>query len=322
MTRGSFFKRNMRMKRALKWTGGIVAIILISLAIVLFWLFYSNQATPDSRFPLDLGELRRVSGTVPGAGPALIEIERLSHTMVPRIAIVSGTGWGKIDMVRASYRLVFPDRTILIDTANSADLAKRFKAASYDSAAWKRLVPAMESASAIVVTHEHADHIGGLLESPHRDALFGRAVLTSEQAADMAGSLPLHWPDLAALNFHPLSYDRLHALAPGVVLIKAPGHTSGSQMVYVRRADGREYLFTGDTTSLLDNVTLKRIRSRYVTDWYGDQTHDDRPAVMAQTIAIHDLAQKYPDLIIVPGHDGRQMLRLIHEGLLTPRFTP
>ena len=89
-------------------------------------------------------------------------------------------------------------------------------------------------------------------------------------------------------------------------------------MIYVRRADGREYLFMGDTASLLDNISLERIRSRYATDWLGG--NDDRSKVMAQTIAIHDVAQQNPNLILIPGHDGQRMLDLIHENLLVSSF--
>lgn len=298
----------------------LLGTLLLLLSVAIYWLFYSNQSRPSTPFPLDLAELRRLAGPVQN-GPSRIEIERLSHTMNPKIAIVAGTDWGNIDMVRASYQLVYPDRTILIDTANDANLARRFKAARYDAAGWQRLVAAMDVASAIVVTHEHGDHIGGLLAGPHPERAFAHAVLTREQLNHKEGSRPVNWPDVEKLGVRPLDYDRLHPLAPGVVLIKAAGHSPGSQMVYVRRADGHEFFFMGDTASMTDNVRLERLRSRYVTDWYHGGPGDDRDAVMAQTIALHDLQKANPRLTLVPGHDGAAMAALIKIGLFAEHFS-
>lgn len=255
---------------------------------------------------------------MPGPGPSRIEVEKLSHTFVPKIAMVAGTRWGKVDLVRASYRLVWPDGTAIIDAGNSLAMAKRWGAATYDAAAWTRMQRALAAASIIVVTHEHPDHLGGLMESQNLSVAMAHARLTSEQIDDTR-SLPLRWPAGALNGYQPLKYGRLYALAPGVVLIKAAGHTPGSQMVYVRRADGCEFVFMGDTASSLDNVVLQRIRSRYVTDHYG-ATHDDRRAVMLQTQALHTLAAAHPKIVLVPGHDGDAIARLIATGMLTRGF--
>jgi len=43
-----------------------------------------------------------------------------------------------------------------------------------------------------------------------------------------------------AVRFITIDYDGYFPLAPGVALIKAAGHTAGSQMVFVTLASGRE----------------------------------------------------------------------------------
>ncbi len=89
-------------------------------------------------------------------------------------------------------------------------------------------------------------------------------------------------------------------------------------MIYVRRADGREYLFMGDTGSLAANVREQRIRSRYITDFI---THEDRRAVMLQTRELARLARENPQLVLVPGHDAEAVAAMQRSGLLTARFT-
>ena len=103
----------------------------------------------------------------------------------------------------------------------------------------------------------------------------------------------------------------------GVVLIKAPGHTPGSQMIYVHQADGREFLFMGDVASMLDNVRLQQQRSRYVTSRISG---DDRAAVAAQLQAIAQTSRENPALILVPGHDAATIERLTQRGLLVRGF--
>ena len=54
------------------------------------------------------------------------------------------------------------------------------------------------------------------------------------------------------------------AVAPGVVVIPAPSHTLGSQMVFVKLADGREFLFAGDIATMASSWRELRARSRLI----------------------------------------------------------
>lgn len=306
------------MARWVRIGGVALGVTGILLAMTVYWLFYDNRLPKDGRYDLDIAALRAAAGP-PDAGPGRIEVEQISHTSVPRIAIVAGTNWQPVDIVRASFRLVWPGHSIIVDTANSLALAKRFGARRYDVAGWRRLLAAMDRADKIVVTHEHADHIGGLLDAPDAARLLVKARLTPEQADADDLSEPSRWPPGARARYRPLRYRGLFALAPGVVLIRAPGHTPGSQMVYVRRADGHEFLFAGDAASLRDDVRLQRIRSRYVTSWLGNHA-DDRRAVMLQTMALHRLSVEHPAVTIVPGHDGAVFDELVGQGVMDGKF--
>ena len=291
-----------------------LGLLVLLLAGAIWWLFYAN-GRPDGRFPLDLASLQAEAARLPGPGPTRIEVETVSHERQPEIAMVAGAGWGKVDLIRASYRLVWPGgRSGIVDT--TYDRATASSADRFDDAAFARVRRGLAAAQWIVVTHEHGDHLGGLKTDPDWRAVLPRALLTPAQLGSPVGTLP-PWPAGARAAIRPFRYDRLAAIAPGVVLIESPGHTPGSQMVYVRRADGREYIFMGDVASMAANVTTGHIRSHLVTDW---MTHDDRAAVLRQVAALKAVQAADPKLVLVPGHDGATIGGLVRTGVLTPGF--
>ena len=299
-----------------KWVRGLVATLAIALVLLLggvWWLFCDSGPAPSGLYPLDLSAIRAEASRPPGAPPDRIEVEIVSHSAVPRIAMAAGPSWAKVALVRASYRLVAPGRSLIVDTGYDAAGARNAQVDSFDPVARAHILAALDAADGIVVTHEHGDHLGGVTTSPHLARLLPHLWLTREQLGSASGP---SWPAGVARP-RPLVYGALHAIAPGVVLIKAPGHTPGSQMVYVRLASGREYLFMGDTASLADNVLLQHQRSRYVTRFVSG---DDRAAVAAQLQAIGALHRLAPGLVLVPGHDGPTIAALIAHGALAAGF--
>ena len=299
--------------RTLQGLFGLALIALLIFLTAVYWFFYDNRMPHEGAFPLDLTALREAAETEPGPKPVRIEVETLSHTHVPRIAMIAGTSWDKVDMVRNSYRVVFPGRSLIIDTGQDRADALHFGADQYDDEAWTRVLDAIAASDMIVLTHGHGDHAGGLAASKDVPGVPGKALVSAAQIDTMkAGGL-----DTGAITA-TLDYQGMLALAPGVVLIAAPGHTPGSQMIYVQLADGQEYIFMGDAASLADNVRLGRIRSHYVTDKIGK---DDRHAVFLETAALKKLSDANPDLILIPGHDAQVTEDLEDRGLMTRGFS-
>ena len=307
------------MRRGLSHVGKALLGLAVFTAIAVYWLFYDNRPPSSGRFPLDIAAIRSEAARIPGDRPSRLEVEIVTHSMLPKITMVAGSSWSKADQIRTSYRLVFPSSSIIVDTAYDPKTAAFYKVDRYDMAAWQRLLTAMDQATQIVVTHEHNDHLGGLMASPNAKALLAKSRLTPEQVTNIQALEPLKWPEGSRTDFKPLIYDKLLAIAPGVVLIKAKGHTPGSQMVYVQRADGQEYIFMGDTASAAGNVVAQHIRSRLVTDFY---THENRAAVFLQTKALHDLSVAQPKIALIPGHDAAAIEAMVKKGLLHRGFTP
>lgn len=296
----------------------IVGAVLLVLAPSFYW-FFMESGTPEGTYAIDLAEVRRLASSLPGEKASAIHFEPVAHFEFPATAIVAGDGFSMKDMTVYSYQLVFPDRRVIIDTSMDEVTAKKGGAVAFDVEAFARVTAALSDASTIVVTHEHFDHLAGLAMHPDAKALMAKAALTKEQLAEPARMDPLVFPVAALEGYRPLEVGALHAIAPGVVLIKSPGHTPGSQLVYVQRADGTEVLFLGDVAWHWRNVELVRERARLVTAVF---LHEDRAAVLRELAELHRLAEAEPKLHIVPGHDAARVERFTAAGVLVKGFVP
>lgn len=304
------------MSRFIAWLVGIGIVV----AGLYWWLWLDNRVPAGADFALDLVEVRRLAETIPGAKPDDIRYEKVTAFTFPQAMVAAGEPWAGTEIPVYSFQLRYPDRSIVIDTAMDRSLAKpAFMVPYFDDAAYLRVEQALDRASQIVITHEHMDHIGGLARHPRLAEVLTAARLTETQLAHTDRMFPARLPSELLSGYQALRYAQYHPLAPGVVLIAAPGHTPGSQIVYVQRADGRELLFLGDVAWQSRNIRLQRERPRFVTLLL---TREDRKAVFGQLRTLQGLAQQEPGLHQVPGHDGPVIEALTAQGLMQPGFVP
>ena len=216
-------------------------------------------------------------------------------------------------MTSLSYQVVYGGgRTLVVDTAMDEKTARsELPVKEWDGAAWGRVQAGLKAAELVVATHEHYDHLGGATLD---DEVWEKTLVNPEQLEHPENLKPLFYPPTRPTRV--VEYQGLKAIAPGVVLIRSPGHTPGSQMVYVQRADGAELLFLGDVAWMLENVVRVRERARLVTLLMKE----DRAAVLQQLAAVKAMLDQEPKLGVVPGHDGAQVEALAARGLLVKGF--
>jgi N-acyl homoserine lactone hydrolase len=108
----------------------------------------------------------------------------------------------------------------------------------------------------VILTHMHWDHTGALRFFTHCPIVVQRDEHRFAFSPDpfiSAPYMPNHFQ-------HPVNYKLMDGdglVAPGISVIKTPGHTPGHQSVLVRLADGRAYIFPGDAIPLMENLTRK-----------------------------------------------------------------
>jgi glyoxylase-like metal-dependent hydrolase (beta-lactamase superfamily II) len=301
----------MKLKRWQSMVLWIIGTLLVVLLVAKHFLL-DTPAAPSSEYVIDLEALHRAA-TASGPLPEHLEVEKVGEFAFPRTLVVAGDGFSMHRMVLLAHRVVWPDHSLLIDTAMSSAAAGVLPGGKFDQASFARVEKAMTQAKDIVFTHEHSDHVGGVASAPDFGAIAKQTHLTREQVTS---------PNLVRKDFAPgtlerlvpLDYQGLYAVAPGVVLQKAPGHSVGSQLIYVELANGARFIFVGDIAWTKDNIALGRGRPGIATLLMKE----DRGAVAAQLRALAALPK---DVHVVAAHDPVELDSDLHAGLFHLGFT-
>jgi len=301
--------------RALRVVGIALAVLVAGAFAAGSYLLAREEVPAESSYQIDLARLRELAASLPGPLPVRLNHELVARAHLPRAAVFAGESFDPHPMIHGAYQIRYRNGFVVVDAALSPETFERDVARSeddvYNALGWEVLTTALERADIIVVTHEHSDHLDGIASHPSPEKLAPRVRLNPEQLADPTIDGPLR------REIQPLDYDGMLALAPGVVLLRAPGHTPGTQMVFVKLLDGQEWLLLGDVAWHMNQIRDLHYRPRLVTDLV---LGEDRSAVLDQFRALHDLMQEHPEVQLVSSHDEEQRAQLVQSGRLGERF--
>jgi len=264
-----------------------------------------------------LERIREAAKIIPGNSPVSVNFTKIAESHRTYAAVIEGGSDEPFISARTAFQVLYPSTAVMID-AGMDETVHSFYGFGRKEPFWPEknelVQQALRRASLIIVTHEHGDHIAGVLRSNYRDELAPKTLLTKAQIETLLTNPQLPEIGLApedSSNYLIVDYERYLPVAPSMVLVKSPGHTPGHQMIYTRLANNEEYLFIGDIGWLLENVAGPTLRPEATSERIGE----NRQAIMAQLIWIKQLMDRH-GIIIVPSHDNDLLNRYREQGLL------
>ncbi|MDI7861224.1 N-acyl homoserine lactonase family protein [Rhizobiaceae bacterium n13] len=186
----------------------------------------------------------------------------------------------------------FFTKEVIIKVAPGEEIGPRLNAMGLDPA---------RDIEAVILTHFHHDHTGGLDHFPHNRIIASRESYEVSRGLKgmLMGCLPQRWPiwlkpELVDLNgpavgpfpaSHPITRDGR------IFLVPTPGHAPGHVSVVVR-GDGVTYFLAGDAT--YDDVNLRAEKADGVTN---------NPDLSVRTLRAIKLFAAGEPTVILPAHD-------------------
>ena len=275
-----------------------------------------EAAAQDAAYsPTFLATVRRAADVIPGERPTSVGVLTPDVFMISIAFMVEGGSSERVPAGHPAFQVRFPRGWIMVDASIDREIAKGDT--TFSDERYRRIHEALRDARLSVVTHEHQDHVAGLIRSPFLAEVQRHALLTRAQMRvllDKPNDPRIKLDSATAARYLVVDYDPIMPIARGVVLIRAAGHTPGSQMVYVRLASGRELVLAGDVAWHSSGIQTQRQKPEESTKGFGGE---DRAAIAQQ---LHWLKELPPEITVVPAHDQVLIDQLIARGVMRRGF--
>jgi glyoxylase-like metal-dependent hydrolase (beta-lactamase superfamily II) len=295
------------------------AVLFVCLTLLIAGSFATraqpSQPTTASPWSADISEIRRTAALIPGRKPSRINVLKFAESHRTKNFSVKGEPATPSIQARTVFQVVYPDGYIMVDAGMDEPMHKQIGRGAeepYFADQAQQVDTALRGARAIVFTHEHGDHVTGVFRKRYLSEVAHKTILTRAPVRKLQ-TTP-QFPDLRiteeqAQRYHIIDYDRYMAFAPGWTLIKAAGHTPGSQMMFIALDSGREYLHIGDAAWHMDSV---RKMAGKDAPWIVEDTS----AVSDQLKWLNTLSNTEKNLVIVASHDDDEHKELVARKLL------
>lgn len=295
------------------------------LLFILFWGIQQANAqaiqpinSQTFQFNPSIERLRELALVIPGELPTQINVEKVAETIRPANVVIKGDSSGQMmTLARTVYQIQYPNGTIMLDSG--MDLAThntfgkdKVNKDPYFPERFDKVQTALLESNLIIFTHYHADHVAGVIRSKHFDNLAKKTWVTESTA-----ELLITKPHKETTKIQPSQVEKFiiakdneyMPIAHGVALFMAPGHTPDSKMLYIRLANGREYIHSVDSGWSMGNITKEKMKN---ASWVSE----NEAQLLQQYRWLNTLKQTEKDIIILCTHDNEQYNLFTQNGLL------
>lgn len=292
--------------------------------LVLLALFFScggknKMAAPDYDEAL-LQRIRAAAAAVPGPMPVHINYQKYASSIRKWSEVVEDGGDDPATIARTAFQIVYPDGFIMVDAGMDRAVHHFFEKESpqpYDDTLAAKVAQAVQSAKMVLITHEHGDHVAGVIRNAG-NTLPAKTILTKEQVATLVNEpqMPeIKLDEAKSREYIVVDFTSILPVAPGVVLIKAPGHTNGEIMIYTRLQNGKEYIFTGDVSWSFKGVQEKKPKPESERERIGEDED-----LVEEQLAWLQARLTRDKMIILVSHDDVMLPQYVAQGFLRNGF--
>jgi len=296
--------------------------LVIAISAILVLIVISCETKTESKVEAPayddalLAKVRAAALAIPGDLPVGINYLKYAASIRKWKDLVEGGSDDNATMARTAFQIEYPQGFVMVDAGMDRAVHHFFEKNGpqpFDDSAANRVAVAVQQAKLILVTHEHGDHVAGVIRNAN-NAVPGKTILTLEQVNALINNP--HMPEIKldesrSKEYMVVDISSVLCVAPGVVLIKAPGHTPGELMIYAKLQNGKEYIFTGDVTWTYRGVEEKKSKPESEQKRIGEN-----PGNLAQQLAwLHDRLVK-DKMVILISHDDVMLPQFAAQGLV------
>lgn len=223
-----------------------------------------------------LQKIRAAANAVPGPLPLSINYQKYAASIRKWKDLIEDGSEDAATMARTAFQINYADGFVMVDAGMDRAVHHFFEKESpqpFDDTLAAKVATAVQKAKLILITHEHGDHVAGVIRNAN-GTVPPKTILTKEQVATLINKpqMPeIKLDEERSRQYLVADFESVLPVAPGLVLLKAPGHTKGEIMVYAKLQNGKEYIFAGDVSWTFKGVEEKKQKPKSERTRVGEE---------------------------------------------------